>query len=772
AGGPLAEVINRYASAAGVTLSFDAALVRTLNSAGLRGRHTVQSGFNALLAGTGLQAIAVTGTRYMLRPALAASDGAAAEPGRESAIELKGVTVVASVAPQEDPYSQLGSASVITREQLDRVPSVTPRDLFTSEAGVYIMDGNQDPGLNINIRGIQGPGRNNVIIDGTRQNSSNYSGYAGQIARVYVDPELIGGVSIEKGPSSGVYGAGTIGGVVNLRTLGPEDLIQDGNAYGGRVRVIGGDSGYRMSGMAAGAYRFDNGLEVTAGVSRRDSDDYHTGKHDVPAGGYPHCLDFQTPIAGCDDKVPLTYQNLISALLKLDYRISDDQTLAFGSTYYNNKYASWQRAFSLSDANDNPQEATNQTYTLKYTWAPAGSSWFDLHANVWAVDGKTENANYFEVYKLDTSGGELFNTSRLHTSWLDFELSYGGEYFQDRARTDGQAGSSALRVGMTGAGDRNVSSGFLQASLLRGEWLRLDVGGRYDAYGIQAHGQYQSPYVGQDPYRFKLDRSGGRFSPKASLGLTMLSGVQAYASYSEGYRPPTLAEVASSGTIFGAYNVPNFRLKPEIARNREGGFNFSKDGFAGRDAALRAKLAYFDNRYEDFVHRTIVPVYADAYAYTFINLDEATYRGLEVTLSADFGAFFVDANYTHYDKMEFCNNGVCSEQIVNVADNAQQAYLPPRSSIHGTVGARLFARKLVFGLRVRNDDKRGTSEDTGGQWEPYTIYDLFGSYAFTRELSLGLSVENLRDDYYIGALSFSGVPSPGRSIKAALTYAF
>ncbi|MCY1272665.1 Ferrichrome receptor FcuA [compost metagenome] len=52
--GPLAESISRFASAAGVALSFDAELTRGLRSPGLHGRYGIDEGFAALLAGSGL----------------------------------------------------------------------------------------------------------------------------------------------------------------------------------------------------------------------------------------------------------------------------------------------------------------------------------------------------------------------------------------------------------------------------------------------------------------------------------------------------------------------------------------------------------------------------------------------------------------------------------------------------------------------------------------------------------------------------------------------
>ncbi|RZJ18028.1 MAG: TonB-dependent receptor, partial [Haliea sp.] len=755
------------------------------------GSFTVAEGFASLLAGSGLEASPRSGGGYALRrvatppqpPSAAPSASTGAAGTQTTATTLDTVQVTATRDARDEVFEKLGSSSVVTREQLDRIPVTNARDMFTSEAGVYVMDGNQDPGLNINIRGIQGPGRNNVMIDGTRQNASNYAGYSGQISRVYVDPELIGGISIEKGPTTGAYGSGAIGGVVNMRTLNADDLIARGETSGGRLRIITGDKGYNTSAAIAGSVRLDNGLELTGGFSRRKSDNTHAGSKDLPAGGYGHCSGiFGAPIPGCTDELPLTHQDMTSALAKARYNFGGGHSLELATTYYNNAYASWQVGYELTDVGMNQQEATNQTYTARYAWKPEGNPWIDLRANIWKVDGQTENTSYAERYQLDTWGLEVFNTSRLATPWVDVNLTYGGEYHADRARTEtpsgfglGNGGADPSRIGLTGAGKRQMASVFANASVLRGDWLQVDLGARRDSYSIDARGSYASPFFGQAPYPFTLERGNHRVSPRAAIGITPVTGVQGFASYSEGYRPPSLAEAAGAGTVFGVYNIPNFSLESELAKSREIGVNLVREDIAGGNNKLRGKVAVFRNEYDNFISRTTIPAYNDSSGYTYINLDKVIYQGLELQANFDAGVFFADVNYTRFDKMLFCRDGVCSKDISNIANNSQP-YLPPKSSLHATFGARLMERKLVLGLRIRNDNKRGLSEpnifNSGVQWRPYEIYDLFASYALNPKTTLGLSAENIQDKYYVGALSFNGIPAPGRNLKASLTYAF
>ncbi|MBL8506188.1 MAG: STN domain-containing protein [Methylobacillus glycogenes] len=55
--GSLTTVLNQFAATAGVTLSFSTAQTNGLNSPGLKGRYSVRHGFDAVLAGSGLEVI-------------------------------------------------------------------------------------------------------------------------------------------------------------------------------------------------------------------------------------------------------------------------------------------------------------------------------------------------------------------------------------------------------------------------------------------------------------------------------------------------------------------------------------------------------------------------------------------------------------------------------------------------------------------------------------------------------------------------------------------
>jgi iron complex outermembrane receptor protein len=99
----LDQALTRFGNDAGILLSFDSALTASKSTAGLRGSYTVPQGFAALLAGTGLEAVARQDGSYTLRRAAAA--------GPTGATVLPAVTVTAAtygVARSELPAPYAG----------------------------------------------------------------------------------------------------------------------------------------------------------------------------------------------------------------------------------------------------------------------------------------------------------------------------------------------------------------------------------------------------------------------------------------------------------------------------------------------------------------------------------------------------------------------------------------------------------------------------------------------------------------------------------------
>ncbi len=102
--------------------------------------------------------------------------------------------------------------------------------------GVKFQQRADDPGIAINIRGLQDFGRVAVVVDGARQNFQRTGHNADGL--VYLDPELIAGVDVVRGPVANIYGSGAIGGVASFRTIDVDDILKPGEKFGGQVHGL------------------------------------------------------------------------------------------------------------------------------------------------------------------------------------------------------------------------------------------------------------------------------------------------------------------------------------------------------------------------------------------------------------------------------------------------------------------------------------------------------------------------------------------------------
>ena len=138
-----------------------------------------------------------------------------------------------------------------------------------------------------NIRGSQGFGRVNTMIDGVTQtfySSGADDGRSGSTSQfgATIDPSFIAGVDVERGTFGGKSGVNSLMGSANFRTLGVNDIIKGDKNFGFLGKYQVGDNAYKSNymGTFAGRAYYDDGFYVGAliGHSHRDiSQDYKVG---------------------------------------------------------------------------------------------------------------------------------------------------------------------------------------------------------------------------------------------------------------------------------------------------------------------------------------------------------------------------------------------------------------------------------------------------------------------------------------------------------------
>ncbi len=176
---------------------------------------------------------------------------------------------------RSDVYRKDVSNVYAGKEELERYKGTSVSDVLSGLNGVYSGDARNSGALDPNIRGIQGEGRIPVTVDGTEQAMSVWQGSGGISNRNYVDPNMIGSISVEKGPSLNEGVKTGIGGSVQIKTLDVDDIVKPGQPWGIEIKtetasnsVSPDDSGTKLFGQdyhdVPGAYTTYEGIAAFA----------------------------------------------------------------------------------------------------------------------------------------------------------------------------------------------------------------------------------------------------------------------------------------------------------------------------------------------------------------------------------------------------------------------------------------------------------------------------------------------------------------------------
>ncbi|GBQ20355.1 TonB-dependent heme/hemoglobin receptor family protein [Gluconacetobacter sacchari DSM 12717] len=633
-----------------------------------------------------------------------------------------------------------------------RVQPNEPYAILTGVPGVFFQN-DGTPALSVSIRGMQDFGRVNVMIDGARQNFQE-SGH-GANGSVYVDPALLAGLDVRRGTVSTGDGAGATGGVMNLHTLDVGDIVETGKRYGVTARALGGTNNYDGSGMIGAADRINRWISIGAAFSMRSSGDYEDGN---------------------GDRVAHTFQRLQSGLFKIDITPGADQSLRLGTVIYHNQFGVGSEGIATADT------VQNNTGNIEYRYTPKGNPLVALHVKGYVVStGMTNYTPSFQGvtmaaadrtrYGLTTLGFEADNNSRLLAGPIRIALDYGGEYYHDQVTTTDQTGYT----GATPSGGRAVGGAFTQATL---GWKIVDLTGaiRYDTYHLSGGGTNEASGFTQVPAgRFHVGRGADAASPKVTLAVHPTPGLQVYANYGLGFRPPATTETLYSGSHPGLgflKFIPNPALEPERTYGWEAGSKFHfRDVLSAHDS-VEFNGDYFDTRIRNYIGQTLVTgapapgSYIPTMGYFFQNMPGNTRTsGFEGQIRYESALVFASLSYT---------NTTTKLPMMDYTGYDQLVTTPPRSVMAATLGFHLLQDRLTLGVRSRaGSETRGQpSAETGmAQVRPgYVIFDLFGSYQMTKRLQIFASADNVANRaYYADALS--SIPNQGLAVMAGLNFA-
>ncbi|ELX8378009.1 TonB-dependent receptor [Providencia vermicola] len=662
-------------------------------------------------------------------------------------------------------YSAVGTENKL--EGLDKIIRTMP--------GTYTqMDASQGT-VNVNIRGLSGFGRVNMMVDGVTQtyygiSPSNYT--HGQQPNndfgALIDPNFIVEVEVEKGQLNGGNSVNALAGSANFRTIGIDDVIFDKQLYGVRSKARWGDNGLGYNGMVA-----------VAGKTLTNSDNGYFGGlmavsgHNIPSS-YKNGAGYNSDDFATDNTFKQKPQ---SQLAKLKYKPNDSHEIELSGRLYQNKLTR--------------RKIDSEDYYIKYKYTPLNelidtelminygnsNQKFSGDSLGWALrQGESKNIS---------EGINLSNTSRFSYGDMDYEWQIGSKLMKNKYERNV---SSAVNK------DTLIYNAFSPSGTLDLSSLYTQFNVKYDIYSASLNLNYMhyqlkgfKPACDDDVKCFpqgdaSIDLREGGFNPGVLLSAEIIPEFQPFVSYSHSMRAPNSQEVFFSQN---GGNSMNPFLKGEKAQTWQIGFNSVKPDLIVQGDQFNMKALWFNTKVKDYItskpYLLCRPRTEAEFAWCLMNDDvwdkefpdfmqksyiymndprNVNLRGYELQANYDAGVFYSTLSYTKETSAQ-------PVSIASVADfSAGDLTELPDYYLTLDSGVRLFDETLKLGstITVIGPAKRIGVEslvDNNGdafkdkyEKQP-TIIDLYADYKINKNVKLMFSVNNVTNETYSDALNRS-----------------
>lgn len=774
--GTLSSVISQIGKISNLEILYPSAIMRELQSDGVRGRMSSQAALDQALRGSGLY------YQYVNDKTVTIARSDQSVSSSETVDEDAGLDQIFVYASEADGVGKINIDSAEIHEKY----AGNMNALLRAQPGVYTRAPVDQPALTVNIRGMQGAGRVNSMIDGVPQNFRNVSGHGGTTdPLIYIDPFMVRSVDIKKGQARGADGMGALSGAANFKTLEVDDILLPDRQMGVMTKIESSDNGLDLGWLGATAARFSDDQfgtgDILAAFTYRKTGAYKDGRgNEVP--GDPGIEDSTQPRSG---------------LLKFDYSPNDSHNFLLSGSYYNNKFLAF-----TTNAGPNTAyhwEIDKRSLSGEYTFTPDN----DLisfrakgHIGETKLRYPESGAGSFSGRRStnEAYGFDITNISQLSLmDQFDIKLEYGGAL-----QADDYKGNEARGGNPDG---KLINSGLFGDANIEWQDFTLNAGLRYDMWHIDGVRSYTEAGTngcpaGDRPCPDKtFSKSGEKLNPSIGLTYEPIEGLKIFGRYALSSRAPTTSEMFSSSHDFSGLGTPaynNLDLVPEEQTGIDIGFSFDRGNLLFEKDHFSFGMNYFHNTIENYIGVGVNPFMTSVEYMTEIanaintgnfarmmelqapefrerfRVEQMQYqnaaetvkmKGIELSTSYDAGMFYINgsAAFTNTDQP-------FGDAAIGLGNDIGRI---PRMTSSLDFGARLFGEKLTIGARMSHTKKsnqerakefdlagippnmRVIVKDGGAITVPsYTLFDIYSSYKPYENVELFASVENLMDKFY------------------------
>lgn len=563
------------------------------------------------------------------------------------------------------------------------------------------------------LRGLSG-GRTLLLIDGARVTSERRVGPSA----TYLDPDVLEGVQVARGPGSVAYGSDAFGGVIAMTTR----RIAPGAPWGARLSLTAGTGVPERRAAAEVSKGFTRGSMFVSG-HMRDVDDW-----DAPSG----------PIfnSGFRDGGVLSRASALAGggLFQIGYQ---------------------------GDFGRDIERPRNNARTVRFFYPEENSHRLTAEYDKAGVGPFSEiGVNAFVGGYSQTTDQDRFATAttprsvdRADIRARDFQLrgygrrTFGAARWELGVDVNGRTGLRALDIfeRYTLAGARTTTETVAIDSARRVDaavyssvetaatsWLSLAGGARLDYVTT----------VNRNGFFGNRDTSNTAASGFASVTAGSFGGLSFTAQVARGFRDPVLSDRYFRGPSGRGFITGNPDLDPESSLQADAGVRYTSK-------RLRAAMYGYRYRISDLIER-YQPTIDD---FLFRNRGRADIRGVELELQADLPGRLTLEGAFQRARGQALDPRSNLDGIAPVTASLQVRHaLTPRSFVQARVA------------RYGDDDRPGPTERA---IPGYTLLDLGAGATLFEHLEIRGLVRNAADVEYFASQDVRAVFAPGRA--ASLT---
>ncbi|HHE9970284.1 TPA: TonB-dependent hemoglobin/transferrin/lactoferrin family receptor [Haemophilus influenzae 10810] len=701
-----------------------------------------------------------------------------------------------------DDSNKLPGRSVLKQKNIEQQQADNAANLINILPGVNMAGGFRPGGQTLNINGMGDAEDVRVQLDGATKSFEKY-----QQGSIFIEPELLRRVTVDKGNYSPQYGNGGFAGTVKFETKDARDFLQENQKIGGFLKYGNNSNNNQKTYSTALVLQNEQkNIDLLLFGSVRNAGDYKRPDN---------------------SKILFSKNNQKTGLIKLNWQISPEHLLTLSSVYGIHK--GWEPFAAKRDILPKPslkdimsygadiawkrklvyRDQKDENYTLKYNYLPENNPWINLSTQ-FSYSKTTQNDTRHEKVTssfLGTLGNkswitysdltfDINNTSTFNIKSTQHELLFGLQWLKNTRHTlmydKSKVGKADYNYGYFQPyympSGRQYTQAFYLQDQIKWKNIIFSTGVRYDHINNIGQKNLASQYNDISVGHNYSQKNYNGWSYYLGLNYDVNHYLSLFTNFSRTWRAPVIDEQYETQykQASGPVKATSLNLEKEmINQTRVGGIITLNHLFQENDA-FQFRTTYFYHRGKNEIFKTrgvncvgnaantkhVCPKPIGGYR----NLPGYVIQGAELEAYYQSTYLFGELTYSYVKgKRDTSPRNPWGKTSTWIAE------IPPRKAT-ATLGFNVPKYYLTVGWRaefVRRQDRSPLSGDPEAKYwslpasRGYSLHNLFLSWspAKIKGMNVKITVDNLFNrayNPYLGELA-SGT---GRNIKFSLSQKF